>query len=169
MNKHLPTLKEKIAKKLKIGVSRVRLKKELVKEYIKDKKLLYANSTARQFIKKGIVIKPEKRRGYRILKYRSKKEKRALIKQFIKNPKNENLRFSKLIKYKLKNQRPSKLIKNKTLTDKKRWIFQIRALRAFLKENKPLILQKGLNYGVLRKACKSSKYKRTSELSEIIK
>ena len=147
--KSLANIKNRLAKKLKVGASRLSFKSEAIAKIYEQKSRLISRQTL-DSISSMVTIKPKSKRVYKIYynKHGPKTRQVTLAngkKVVVKN------RFKD-------NNSLSRLLKRKILTKKDLWIRRIRQLRKELKEKKPK------DYASLRRKIKANHFKSVTDL-----
>ena len=147
--KKLDFIKQKISKKINVGVSRIRFNSESLKQIYDQNKRL--NQIVKVLIneRSKLRIIPKKRRLYKIVLKEKKKVDPVELKKIEFNLKpNQTILFKKYSSLRYLKDR-------KIVTDKDIWIKKVREYRKILRENKCLL---GKYYRRLRNNIKSDKY-----------
>jgi ribosomal protein L19E len=182
----LKKVKQRIAKKLKCGSSRVKFTSKSIAKLRSMNEITSINSQViNEIIKnKQIRIEPIKNRLYKIYNLKGNKKQRDAVqldlqhkisdlkqKQLSKAQKSKlrdlekfnDLRLKYGVEDKYKNVKSlNYLKKRKITTDKKIWIEKTRSLRRCLSQNKHLCEK--VPYRIIRNKIKSNRYKNTQEL-----
>lgn len=135
--KPVSKIKAAVAKRLRVGVSRVKIEPAVILQKVSSK-FMFSNAAIREIIdKKEYILKPLKQRQYKI--YRG-----------LKKP--ANFVFDR---DKFKSTHLKSLLKRKIITKKQIWIQHVRAGRLFLKQNRTKLKEP---YRVLYRRLKGGAY-----------